>query len=458
MKIPITSIRVNQRARKIDETSESFEDIVSSIDRWGQLTPITVNEAQDVGAKITHQYKLICGERRLRAMMSLGKTHIEAYILNVSSEIALDIYQLEENLCRLDFTWQERIMARSRLFYKMREADKAMTQEQFADKMNMSTGKLSQELELFDACLTFPTIMAQDKVGRAAEELRRLQIAEVAEEKLRRFKDKERIDGDDNNGITTADRQLSTITGKELVPLHGLSTTIIYDDALTFLYSLTNNSVDCICTDPPFGIDISNLREGHGAKPDVYDKDYDDSVDAWDNLIIPCIQEFARVLKSGAHLYLFFGIEMYQRISNLLVTDGFTVNKVPLIWHRTGQGSAACQPKYLPASSYQAIIHAFAPGSRRILSVQGRSNILSHNAVPHNEKTHPMEIPVSVYQDLMERSTSPGDLIIDPFCGTGNSLLAARNLECRVLGAERRKDYSTLAELKLREDKDEIQR
>jgi DNA modification methylase len=63
---------------------------------------------------------------------------------------------------------------------------------------------------------------------------------------------------------------------------------------------------------------------------------------------------------------------------------------------------------------------------------------------------HPTQKPVSVLTPLVESFLNPGDVVLDPFCGSGSTLLAARELNCRFLGIELSKQYFDLAEQRLR--------
>lgn len=91
--IPIDKIEVvNPRTR--DE--ERFKENIRSIDELGLYKPICVNERW---YKKTGKYELVYGEGRLEAFRRLGKTHIEADVINVSKEQAL-LEGLAENLTR----------------------------------------------------------------------------------------------------------------------------------------------------------------------------------------------------------------------------------------------------------------------------------------------------------------------------------------------------------------------
>jgi transcriptional regulator with XRE-family HTH domain len=64
---------------------------------------------------------------------------------------------------------------------------------------------------------------------------------------------------------------------------------------------------------------------------------------------------------------------------------------------------------------------------------------------------HPTQKPVSVLTPLVESFSNPGDVVLDPFCGSGSTLLAARNLNRRFVGIELSKRYFDLAEQRLRQ-------
>ena len=92
--VPIDKITIiNSRQRN----EERFKETIRSIAELGLYKPICVNERR---LKETGNYELICGEGRLEACRQLGKTHIEAEIINVDNEQAL-LAGLAENLTRV---------------------------------------------------------------------------------------------------------------------------------------------------------------------------------------------------------------------------------------------------------------------------------------------------------------------------------------------------------------------
>ncbi len=444
MLINISQIIIPDRARQVDIDSTEFAELKESIKEHGLLTPIAVKS-------FGSSYTLVCGARRLKACEQLNYIRIEANNLQINTDTEYLICELEENIRRKAFTWQEQVLATGKLYTAICETDKNMDLLKFSNILQQSHSKTSHDMDMFDNRFEHPTIYVCENWTRAKEELRRLKVAKLVEETVRRQRVEKIYTPEE---IIPGSTILEYLEGKSVI-LPNVRTIpsaldIVYDSALHLLESLDDNSVDIICTDPPFGIDIQGSRHRRKQKK-VYKEGYDDSTTSYFSVIDECIPHFSRVLKPGAHLYMFFGIELLTDVGMLLIKSGFKVHKVPLIWHRTHSGAAANQPYYLPASAYQAIMFAFAPGERRRLQKQGESNVITLPAIPPQKKVHPLEIPVHIYSDLIKRSACKGDLVVDPFCGTGNSLVAGLQCYCRVLGAEIREDYRNLAVLNVEE-------
>lgn len=455
MQIPINEIYVPQRIRDVDQ--EAVEGLRVSMEQYGLLSPITVTRSD--GLKLPLKYTLICGAHRFRAwcLSSYGEEFvagcIEAHILPQTTAPALLAFiELEENIRRKNLTWQELCLGAGKLFYKLLEADPAFTAKHFSEMLQQHETLTSHQLRIYDATNEYPYILLEDTINRALERLRIARVAELAKEKLRRQQEKRAKENTEYNAWNRAYTEESdSSVGDELVTLAG-SFAPIFPSALDLLQSLDDDSVDLVVTDPPFFIAIQDGRHrrslGEGA---IYAPEQQDKPEDMYAVLTPCIPHFARVLKPGCHIYMFFPIERLAELRQLFETVGFLVNKVPLIWVRQSTGTAANQPYYLPSSQYQAILMAFAPGERRRLQKFGLSNVLLYNAIPPQHKTHPLEIPWFVYSDLISRSACPGDTMIDPFCGTGNSIVAGIKSYCKILTAELREDYRNLATLKAQE-------
>ena len=94
MLVPIEDIKVKKRLRKEPGDINTLAD---SLKRFGQINPIV----------ITKKNVLVAGERRLEAARSLGWRTINAVVADISDELTMVEYELEENVQRRDFTKEE---------------------------------------------------------------------------------------------------------------------------------------------------------------------------------------------------------------------------------------------------------------------------------------------------------------------------------------------------------------
>ena len=103
MQIPIDSIKVKSRIRKDPGDIAALAD---SMRRFGQISPIV----------ISRKNILIAGGRRLEAARSLGWTEIDAIAADISDELSMLEYEVEENIQRRSFTQEEEENAMQKIF------------------------------------------------------------------------------------------------------------------------------------------------------------------------------------------------------------------------------------------------------------------------------------------------------------------------------------------------------
>jgi len=101
--LPLDSIVRSETNRKIDTESESFKDLVASIERWGVYQPIVVRRNIDEEGDAT-SYKIIAGERRWLASKHAGKKTIIAIVKPEVDDVDALAMQISENIQREDYS------------------------------------------------------------------------------------------------------------------------------------------------------------------------------------------------------------------------------------------------------------------------------------------------------------------------------------------------------------------
>lgn len=476
MNINPDNIIIGLRAREVGDISA----LVHSIESTGVLIhPPTVIKLSTINKHI-EQYQLISGARRLAAVKELGWEKIPITVIpNISGSTCL-LLELDENRRRESFKWQEEVVLKCNVFNEMRKTQPQLKQAWFAEEiLGESAGMFSIELELFKGKDKFPEIMEIESLTKAREHLRKLKLNELIKEKQRRkaqeglsnaknpcdycsedqedcagYRAKKYEDVDCSGPHTAGGGKIPFskpvdpgTEGKYRLPLPSYK---IYPEAIEMLKSLPEGSIDCCVTDPPFGIEVQKVKHrSNGAK--VYENN--DNAEAYLETMFRVFHELNRVIMPGGHFYMFFSMVHYDRIIEAMRGE-FNVWPHPLIWVKynfNGSGSAgSCQaPYYLPAMTYHPILFCWSTkGARRTLVKRGEPNVIIHPPISPPTKDHPLSFPVDVYANLMTRSCYPGDTIIDPFCGTGNSIKAGLLNKFNIIASEKMERYRILAEEK----------
>jgi len=199
---------------------------------------------------------------------------------------------------------------------------------------------------------------------------------------------------------------------------------IYKDDAVNWLQTLPSGSVNLMITDPPY----ESLEKHRKIGTTTRLKRSKASSNAWFN-IFPnerfeeLLSEVYRVLVKDSHFYLFCDQETMFVIKPIAERVGFKFWK-PIVWDKVCIGMG-----YHYRARYEFILF-FEKGKRKLndLSVP---DILESKRV---YRGYPTEKPVDLLETLVKQSSMPGELIVDPFFGSGSTLIAANNLDRCFMG------------------------
>ncbi|HVV86544.1 MAG TPA: site-specific DNA-methyltransferase [Kofleriaceae bacterium] len=186
-------------------------------------------------------------------------------------------------------------------------------------------------------------------------------------------------------------------------------------DAVAWLRTLPTAAVDLVVTDPPY----ESLEKHRAVGTTTRLKHSKASSNDWFE-IFPnsrfgeLFAEVYRVLARDAHFYLYCDPETMFVAKPLAEAAGFKFWK-PLIWdkRRIGMG-------YHYRARYECILF-FEKGKRRLADL-GVADILE---APRVVGGYPAEKPSAVSEVLIRQSSEPGELVIDPFMGSGSVGVAA---------------------------------
>lgn len=197
-------------------------------------------------------------------------------------------------------------------------------------------------------------------------------------------------------------------------------------DAVAWLRTLPDASVDLVVTDPPY----ESLEKHRAVGTTTRLKRSKASSNEWFSIFpnerfAELFSEVHRVMKRGTHFYLFCDPETMFVAKPLAEAAGFKFWK-PLIWdkQRIGMG-------YHYRARYECILF-FEKGKRKLTNL-GIPDVLQ---VPRVHNGYPTEKPVALLDILLRQSSEPGELVIDPFMGSGSAAVAAARLGRHFAGTD----------------------
>jgi DNA modification methylase len=189
-------------------------------------------------------------------------------------------------------------------------------------------------------------------------------------------------------------------------------------DAVEWLGHLQSGSVDLVITDPPY----ESLEKHRAVGTTTRLKNSKASSNQWfeifpNSRFDELFAELYRVLKKNSHLYLFCDAETSYVAKPAGERAGFKFWK-PLVWDKKKIGMG-----YHYRARYEFILF-FEKGKRRLNDL-GIPDIIE---APRVFRGYPTEKPAEVSEVLVTQSTTAGELVIDPFCGSGSAGVAAVRL------------------------------
>lgn len=197
-------------------------------------------------------------------------------------------------------------------------------------------------------------------------------------------------------------------------------------DAVDFLRRLPDASVDLLVTDPAYESLEKHRSRGTTTRLKHSKASSNDWFTIFPNERFPeLLSEVYRVLRRDTHFYLFCDQETMFVVKPMAEQAGFRFWK-PLVWDKCKIGMG-----YHYRARYELILF-FEKGKRKLndLSVP---DIIAH---PRVHRGYPAEKPVEVSEILVKQSSEPGQLVIDPFAGSGSVGVAALQQRRRFRGAD----------------------
>ena len=186
-------------------------------------------------------------------------------------------------------------------------------------------------------------------------------------------------------------------------------------DAVAWLRTLPAASVDLLITDPPYESLEKHRAIGTTTRLKHSKASSNDWFSIFPNARFPeLFTEVFRVLKKDTHFYLFCDPETMFVAKPIAEATGFKFWK-PIVWSKIRLGMG-----YHYRARYECVLF-FEKGKRKLLDL-GIADIIE---CPRINNGYPAEKPPDVSEVFIKQSSEPGELVVDPFMGSGSVGVAA---------------------------------
>lgn len=447
--IPVENIQVLARQRK---DLGSLQDLIGSMGTEGQLQPgmvrpVTQDDIDTEGADPAIPWVLVAGERRFRSVIMAGLPTYLAINRGELPKLDQKVYELTENLFRKPMNWDEEANAR-REIHELRVQSAALRGEKWtladtARELGGSGATISRDIQVAKAIEADPTLK------NAGSKKAAVRVIEFREHLARQT------------------LQLSRAPNARLTEL------LVCADARQWIRTLGTGCASAVITDFPYGGDFttSGMKRKAG---ETSLSDYDDSEAVTLDLFVDMVPQLLRITKHEGWIATFMSESNYEYLRELFetcCTTHFEYGKVEYvqlpngdwrklmpeecsahepnkrclfpraevpgwIWYRPNSQNPSRVPEWHAKNYHEHILVVNRGGGRLYKHQNECPTVLMYDADYGNERLHQMQKPRAIGRELALRLTMPGELVVDPFMGSGNLLAGATEVQRQIQGSE----------------------
>ena len=242
---------------------------------------------------------------------------------------------------------------------------------------------------------------------------------------------------------------------------------VLGGDCIDVMNSLPAESVDLVFADPPYNLQLKGeLHRPDNSKVDAVDDHWDqfDSFRAYDEFTHAWLKAARRVLKPHGAIWVIGSYHNIFRVGAAVQNTGFWILN-DVVWRKSnpmpnfrGKRLTNAHETMIWAGKTEKSKYTFNYEALKALNegTQMRSDWVLPLCTGHErlkdakgDKAHPTQKPEALLHRVLIGSTNPGDVVLDPFFGTGTTGVVAKMLGRHYVGIEREAEYRDLAEARI---------
>ena len=244
---------------------------------------------------------------------------------------------------------------------------------------------------------------------------------------------------------------------------------ILAGDCVTAMNALPENSIDLIFADPPYNLQLKgDLHRPDSSKVDAVNNDWDkfSSFQVYDNFTDSWLKAAYRILKPNGAIWVIGSYHNIFRVGSKLQDNGYWILN-DVIWRKTnpmpnfrGMRLTNAHETLIWAAKSEKSKYTFNYEAMKAMNegIQMRSDWVipicnGHERLKNKdgEKAHPTQKPEALLHRIIVSTTNPGDVILDPFFGSGTTGAVAKKLGRDFIGIEQENSYRIAASRRIKD-------
>ena len=244
---------------------------------------------------------------------------------------------------------------------------------------------------------------------------------------------------------------------------------VLEGDCIEVMKRLPDGTADLVFADPPYNLQLQNeLRRPNNSKVDAVDDDWDqfESFADYDRFTRAWLNQARRVLKDEGGLWVIGSYHNIFRVGAILQDLGFWILN-DVVWRKTNPMPNFRGRRF--TNAHETLIwaskgpkHAYTFNYEAMKALNDELQMRSDWTIPicaggerlrntNGDKAHSTQKPEALLHRVIVASTKPGDVVLDPFFGSGTTGAVARRLGRRFVGIEREAEYARIARERIAE-------
>ena len=234
------------------------------------------------------------------------------------------------------------------------------------------------------------------------------------------------------------------------------NSTIYNGDCTVEMKKIANDSVDLILTDTPYNIgnfminrstNLAKMRENFFANAGWDNLEFDEWVERMDSFF----EDAARIIKTGGSMIIFMSIIKVETIIKLAEKHGFYY-KTTGIWHKLNPMPRNMNLHFV--NSTEAWIYFTYKKKTGTFNNENKMihDFIETSVVSNGEKKagkHPTQKPIALLEHFVKLLSNEGDLVVDPFMGSGSTGVVCKKMGRNFVGVEFDKEYYEIAQRRI---------